>query len=82
MKIGLFLALFHDRPLDEALDAAKAAGCEAVEIATFGPHDEPDLAERATASRPRGLRALLPRATRSTPTRRSPRRRTASSAVP
>ena len=37
MKIGLFLALFHDRSLEEALDAAKAAGCEAVEIATIGP---------------------------------------------
>ena len=49
MKIGLFLALFHDRSLDDALDAAKAAGCEAVEIATTGPHDEPSLAERAAA---------------------------------
>jgi sugar phosphate isomerase/epimerase len=47
VKIGLFLALFHDRPLDEALRAAKAAGCEAVEIATTGPHDEPRLVERA-----------------------------------
>jgi sugar phosphate isomerase/epimerase len=47
VKIGLFLALFHDRPLDEALQAAKAAGCEAVEIATIGPHDEPRLMERA-----------------------------------
>jgi sugar phosphate isomerase/epimerase len=47
VKIGLFLALFHDRPLDEALQAAKAAGCEAVEIGTTGPHDEPRLVERA-----------------------------------
>ncbi len=38
MKIGLFLALFHDRTLEEALDAARAAGCEAVEISTTGPH--------------------------------------------
>ena len=50
MKIGLFLALFHDRTLEEALDAARAAGCEAVEIATNGPH-RPD---RAAAER-RGL---------------------------
>ena len=50
MKIGLFLALFHDRPLEEALDAAQAAGCGAVEIATTGPH-RPD---RAAAER-RGL---------------------------
>ena len=47
MKIGLFLALFHDRSLDEALDAARIAGCEAVEIATTGPHDAPHLAARA-----------------------------------
>ncbi|MCW5936016.1 MAG: sugar phosphate isomerase/epimerase [Fimbriimonadaceae bacterium] len=32
MKIGLFLALFGDRGLPEALDAAKAAGVQAVEI--------------------------------------------------
>jgi sugar phosphate isomerase/epimerase len=38
VRIGLFLALFHDRPLAEALEAARAAGCEAVEISTTGPH--------------------------------------------
>jgi len=43
VKIGLFLALFHDRPLHEAVDAAAAAGCEAVEISTTGPH-RPDIA--------------------------------------
>ncbi|RYG30859.1 sugar phosphate isomerase/epimerase [bacterium] len=32
MKIGLFLALFGDKPLTEALDAAKAEGLQAVEI--------------------------------------------------
>jgi sugar phosphate isomerase/epimerase len=47
VKIGLFLALFHDRPHDEALQAARAAGCQAVEIATTGPHGEPRLLERA-----------------------------------
>lgn len=47
MKIGLFLTLFHDRSFEEALEAAKEAGCEAVEIATRGPHDGDDLAERA-----------------------------------
>jgi sugar phosphate isomerase/epimerase len=50
VKIGLFLALFHDRSLEEALAAARAAGCEAVEIATTGPHDGPDLGERAAAN--------------------------------
>jgi sugar phosphate isomerase/epimerase len=52
VKIGLFLALFHDRPLEEALDRARAAGCEAIEISTSGPHGRPDLAELAAA---RGL---------------------------
>jgi sugar phosphate isomerase/epimerase len=42
VKIGLFLALFHDRPLAQALEQAAAAGCEAVEIATTGPHG-PDI---------------------------------------
>ena len=32
MTIGLFIALFADRPLEEALDIADAAGCGAVEI--------------------------------------------------
>jgi sugar phosphate isomerase/epimerase len=52
VKIGLFLALFHDRSLEEALEAAKAAGCEAVEIATTSSHDRPGLAELAAG---RGL---------------------------
>jgi sugar phosphate isomerase/epimerase len=34
MTIGLFLALYLDRPLAEALDLAVAAGCGAVEIAS------------------------------------------------
>jgi sugar phosphate isomerase/epimerase len=43
MKIGLFLALFSDRPLAEALDAAAAAGCETVEIMSgpWSPHCRP-----------------------------------------
>ena len=43
MKIGLFLALFSDRPLEEALDAASAAGCETVEImsGSWSPHCRP-----------------------------------------
>jgi sugar phosphate isomerase/epimerase len=49
VKIGLFLALFNDRPLEEALDAATAAGCEAVEIAVTGAHGRPDLAALAAA---------------------------------
>ena len=43
MTIGLFLALFRDLPLDEALDAAAAAGCEAVELVATAasPHCRP-----------------------------------------
>jgi sugar phosphate isomerase/epimerase len=32
MKIGIFTALFHDRPIEEALDIIAAAGIEAVEL--------------------------------------------------
>ena len=43
MKIGLFLALFSDRTLEEALDAAAAVGCETVEIMSgaWSPHCRP-----------------------------------------
>ena len=47
MKIGLFLALFDDLTLDDALDAAAAAGCAAVEISTTGSHrPDREAAER------------------------------------
>ncbi len=36
MKIGMFAVLLADRPLEEALDYAKAAGCETVEIGCGG----------------------------------------------
>ena len=49
MKLGLFLALFHDRPLGDALAAARDAGCEAVEISTTGPHGGQDVAAAAYA---------------------------------
>ena len=32
MKIGIFTALFHDRPIEEALDIIAEAGIEAVEL--------------------------------------------------
>lgn len=43
MKIGLFLALYADRSLEEALDCAAAAGCEYVEImsASWSSHCRP-----------------------------------------
>ena len=49
VKLGLFLALFHDRPLGEALAAAPDAGVEAVEISTTGPHGGEDVAAAAAA---------------------------------
>jgi sugar phosphate isomerase/epimerase len=36
MKVGVFAVLLSDRSLEEALDAVRDAGCEAVEIATGG----------------------------------------------
>ena len=36
MKVGVFTVLLADRPLEEALDNAREAGCEAVEIDTGG----------------------------------------------
>ena len=35
MKIGLFLALLDELPLEDALDTAVAAGCSAVEIRSW-----------------------------------------------
>ena len=34
MKLGVFLAVYHDRPFEDALDRAVALGLDAVEIAT------------------------------------------------
>ncbi len=56
MKIGLFLALFGDRPLEAALDAAVVAGVSAVEIGAGAypgsPHlDVPLLLESETERR-------------------------------
>ena len=36
MKLGVFIVLFGQQSFEQALDAAKAAGCEAVEIGTGG----------------------------------------------
>jgi sugar phosphate isomerase/epimerase len=36
MKIGVFTVLFSQRPFEEALDYASAAGCEAVEVGVGG----------------------------------------------
>lgn len=43
MKIGLFLALFGDRTLEDALDIAKAAGLDAVETGTGAYPGSPHL---------------------------------------
>jgi sugar phosphate isomerase/epimerase len=52
VRIGLFLAIYHDLSLQEALDEARALGCEAVEIATTGGHNDRDVAQLAAS---RGL---------------------------
>jgi sugar phosphate isomerase/epimerase len=49
VKIGLFLALFHDRPLGDALVAARNAGCQAVEVSTTGPHAHEDIPTQVAA---------------------------------
>jgi sugar phosphate isomerase/epimerase len=43
VKIGLFVAVYADRALEDALDAAVSAGCEAVEIVSgaWSPHCRP-----------------------------------------
>jgi sugar phosphate isomerase/epimerase len=55
MKIGVFVALFADLPLEEALDRAAEAGCEAVEVPSkaSSPHCRPAelLAEDAARTR-------------------------------
>lgn len=65
MKIGLFIALFGDKSLEEALDAAKAEGVEAVEIGTGNypgsPHLNVDRLLASKAERQQLERALVKR---------------------
>ncbi len=63
MTIGLFLALFADRSLEEALDAAAAAGCEAVELVSkaAGSHCRPAELLADQTSRERLLEAVSSR---------------------
>ena len=56
MKIGIFLQLFAQRPLDEVLDYVKQAGCQAVEIGSGGVNrnvhlDPAELLKDAAARR-------------------------------
>ena len=56
MKLGIFLQLFAQRPLEEVLDFVKQAGCDAVEIGSGGVNpnvhcDPPTLLNDATARR-------------------------------
>lgn len=65
MKIGLFIALFGDKPLEVALDTAKAEGCTAVEIGAGAypgsPHlDVPKLLE-SKAERDKLMKAISSR---------------------
>ena len=52
MKVGLFLALYSDRPLEEALDAAVAAGCEAVELVSTARRARTAARQRCSATGP------------------------------
>ncbi len=62
MKIGLFIALFGDKKLEDALDAAVAAGVKAVEIGTGNypgsPHLDVDALLGSRSARTRLLSEL------------------------
>lgn len=62
MKIGLFLALFGDKSLDEALDVAVAEGIQAVEIGTGAypgsPHVKVDKLLESKSERDKFLKAI------------------------
>ena len=61
VKIGLFLALFHDRSLDEALAAAPRLDARRSRSRRRGPHAGPRPRRRGPRTRARDLRPLLPR---------------------
>jgi sugar phosphate isomerase/epimerase len=65
MKIGLFLALFGDRTLEEALDIAKAEGLQAVEIGAGAypgsPHLNVDKLLESKTARDRLLKEISKR---------------------
>jgi len=65
MKIGVFTALFGQQPLEEALDYAAGAGCEAVEIGTGNypgnPHCDTDGMLKSEAKRKAFLKAIRSR---------------------
>ena len=56
MKIGFYTSTFNDRPLEEVVDFAKAAGFDAIEIDVGGHIKTPDKVESAVKiARDRGL---------------------------
>jgi sugar phosphate isomerase/epimerase len=56
MKIGFYTSTFNDRPIEEVLDFAKAAGFDAVEIDVRGHIKTPDnVASVVAKARDRGL---------------------------
>lgn len=59
MKIGIFIALFGDRSLEEALDAAAAAGAKAVEIGTGNYPGSPHLDVDALLASPTARAQLM-----------------------
>ncbi len=60
MKIGLFTALFQDRPLEEALRAAANAGYEMVELPVWRGNPHVDL-DAALADGGQGIKTLVER---------------------
>ncbi|MGI8924471.1 MAG: sugar phosphate isomerase/epimerase family protein [Fimbriimonadales bacterium] len=68
MQIGLFLALFGNRSLEDALDIAQAEGVQAVEMGTGAypgsPHLDLDLLLKSQAERKRLLKAIADRGLR------------------
>jgi sugar phosphate isomerase/epimerase len=67
MKIGIFTALFHDRPIEEALDYIAGAGIESVELgggAYPGARHLEDMGGIAALSQDDGARAKLVKAVR------------------
>ncbi len=58
VKLGMFLAVYHDRPFEPALDRAVALGLDAVEIATGNYPGDDALPARRAARRSRRPRRL------------------------
>ncbi|MFF2481453.1 sugar phosphate isomerase/epimerase family protein [Paenibacillus sp. NPDC058071] len=59
MKLGVFTALFSNRSLEEALDAAKAAGLAAVELASGGYVGKAHIAPSELLQNPAAIERII-----------------------